>query len=169
MPAAGTCSTCGSFYCIRCVPEAATVQTAQCPRCRVSLAVREAHEKIESLFNKLWVAPLLMGMLAPFAFVILASSAWGPGRSFTLGLATGLLLFVVAILIPVTRSLKVAWICVVLDLLVLGLMILLKGLGGVTLVLALAPIWTAARIQKIEELQAFLRAQPAELTARPQG
>jgi hypothetical protein len=163
LPAAGTCSRCGAFYCIRCVPEAAQVKQAMCPRCQSTQAVREAPEKIRGLFRELWISPLVMGVGVLLSFVALGLSGRGAEMigGAVIGVIASLPFFVVALLLGLTRSIAVAWVGFVLELLML-LMMLLGGVSCFVLVMAIVPVMTVLQISKVRELQALLKAQPAE-------
>jgi hypothetical protein len=168
MPIAGTCSRCGAFYCIRCVPDAALLKQAICPRCKETQAVREAPEKLRGLYRDLWLSPLIMGVLIgalPGLLWLISQEPKAMGIAI-LGVVVSLPFFLGAFLIGVTRSLTVAWIGFGIEL--LGLAVMLLGGGGCcVLLIAAVPLMTMIQIRKIQELEALLRAQPAGQAPRP--
>jgi hypothetical protein len=160
---AAKCRQCSAFYCPRCVP--ADGKRALCLSCNTTLAVREAPEKLRTLFRELWISPLIMGLTVLAVILVLIATSH-PMVGIVFGLMASAPFFLLALVIALARSIAAAWIGFALELLCL-LFMLGGGLGIFTFVAAIIPLMTVFQIVKTQELLALLKAQPTKL-ARPQ-
>lgn len=171
---ASTCRQCGAFYCAPCLPQGA--KPVLCSRCNTTLAVREGPEELRRLFRGLWLPPLILGTGAILLFTLLGFAF---GRRFPedtikgamIGAAVGMPFILAALVIALTRSLTVAWIGVVFEVLcLLGLLLnfvmnrdsVNLGYLVVVFLAVITPLWSVFRILTIRDLQALLRAHAAD-------
>lgn len=154
MPAAGTCSRCGRFYCLTCVPDALQRGKVDCPECAGSREEREAPETIAHIVKEMWIAQLIV------AFVIaVLIAAFGAVQDKPAFLVAGIAAFfaapflLCAALIAATRSMWSVWSGFVLDVVVFAALAILSFGVNCSFVIAIAvPIYTLSRVRKLGRL-----------------
>src|SRR4051812_32915 len=67
MPSGGTCTRCGRFVCIRCVPDLATVGKPVCPECVERTDYAEAQVQVPKILRGL---PIWFGIIALISLAV---------------------------------------------------------------------------------------------------
>lgn len=174
MPAAGTCTRCGTFFCARCVPSVLDTNV-ECPSCLESKEGRDAPATIKALIREQWITLSLLGMLAlgiGFAAVMAAPAGASIGSDEAHLILAGLYGTVLAIpfaiaalLVGLVRRMWAVWVGYVIEAIMFLLIALSAfGLNVVTALAICAPIWSLGRVLKLDEL---MKKYPQARTAGP--
>ncbi|WP_375771000.1 hypothetical protein NR798_08890 [Archangium gephyra] len=168
LPVAGTCGSCGTFYCIECVPDAATRTSTLCPDCEVSREVREAPERIDAILRELSSSLVVLAILVMGFWLVAALHFQENPRLlfvFLEGLLIALPFGLSAALIRTKRRMWAVWLGFVFETAVMGILLLSSFVLAAVALFAM--LYTLSRIFTLQELLKLQAGNKAPAATSP--
>ena len=160
--AVGTCPSCGTFFCLECVPDAAERDEAECPTCRASQQGRDGPEQVRRLFRDLAAGmAIFIGIEFFFGALLPALAVVDPEPAIR---AVGMLIGGFVVCLPLLIAAAVTWLAqsriagwlglsmelaiLVFDLVATGAMTLVWPVLLVIPVVGVFQLWHASQLRK---------------------